>query len=147
MSRSHQGDGSPIVLEVGGKGQGGCFGKALALLVLAGILFYLGDYHLGAETTATRRLASISRQEVDKDSINAWFRRHQYDVTLEDPSGGPSLREVISSIGGANIRDFHNGDLVDARIVTGRFSGWTYLAGIRARPNPNRVITYGSGGP
>ncbi len=146
MSRSNRGDGSPIVLEVGGKSQGGCFGKAIALLVLAGILFYLGDYHLGTTTTAIRRLASISREKVDQDTINAWFHKYRYDVTLEDPSGGPNLREVISNIGGANIRDFHTGDLVEARIVTGRFSGWQYLAGIKARENPNRRVTYGSGG-
>lgn len=146
MSRSPQGNDGAIVLEIGGKSQGGCFGKALALLVLAGIFFYLGDYYLGAETTSTRRLSSITRQEVDKDSINSWFRKYQYDVTLEDPAGGPTLREVISNIGGANIIDFHTGDLVDACIVTGRFSGWKYLAGIKVRPNPNRKITYGLGG-
>ncbi|HOY68918.1 MAG TPA: hypothetical protein PLP29_18715 [Candidatus Ozemobacteraceae bacterium] len=146
MSRSNQGDDRPIVLEIGGKGQGGCLWKAVSLIVFAGILFYLGDYYLGAEATAAWRLSSITREEVDKDSINAWFRSIQYDVMLADPSGGSSLRGTITDIGGTSIRDFHNGDLVDARIVTGRFSGWRYLAGIRARENSIRVIPHGAGG-
>lgn len=136
MSRSNQGNDNPIVLEIGGNSQGGCLWKVVSLVVFAGILFYLGDYYLGTDATSAWRLTSITREELDKDTVNSWFRKYQYDVALSDPSGGPGLRGTITDVVGVDIRNFHHGEMVDARVVTGRFSGWKYLAAIRARQKP-----------